>query len=84
MRQFEGILRRAEKKTQQTYGPMGEVGLAVIQAAVNCHDVTKQWISADTEVKQLVREAYVYFEYIFLYMHLAKRQAFADLSEAKA
>ena len=78
--QVEELFEKAQKETLIEYEPIGKVGAAIIQASVNNRDETKKWIDAPTEVKRLEREAYVFFEYIYFYMHLTMRHAYSTLS----
>jgi hypothetical protein len=79
-REIRKALTEARERVNKGYGPAGKVGLAIIQASTNCRNTVKELIDAPTEKNRLEREAYVFYEFIYFYMHLTMREAFVQLT----
>jgi hypothetical protein len=62
---------------------VGEIGMAIIQASVNCRDAVKQLIKVPTEKERQKREIFIFYEFIYFYMHLTLRQAFGNLTKER-
>ena len=69
-----------EKQVQAETRPLGDIGLAIMQAATSCRDAAKPLIQAPSEKDRIQREIYIFYEFIYFFMHITKRQAFAVLS----
>lgn len=62
-------------------GPLGEVGLAIVQASQACQEKLKPSLNiADTKEKQQA-EVYILYEFLYFFMHLAMRSAFSQMTE---
>src|SRR6266496_5920222 len=75
-RRLAGIKKQVQAETK----PLGDIGLAIVQGATSCRDVAKPLIQAPTEKDRIQREIYIFYEFIYFFMHLTIRQAFAILS----
>ncbi len=80
-REIKKLLTETQKRVEKEYGPAGKVGLAIIQASTNCRDAIKELVDAPTEKERLEREVYVFYEFVYFYMHLTMRHAFVQLTE---
>lgn len=76
---FSELLTKVEKECE----PMGEVGLAIVRASTNCRDAFKGQIQAATEKERLEREMYIFYEFIYFYMHIMLRHAEVQLIESQ-
>jgi hypothetical protein len=76
---FDELRLKAEKK----YKPMIEVGWAIVGASTNCRDAFKGQIQAATEKERLEREMYIFYEFIYFYMHIMLRHAEVQLAESQ-
>lgn len=81
--QLDRLFESAKRETEREYEPIRKVGAAIIQASVNNRDEAKKWIEAPTEAKRLEREAFVFFEYVYFYMHLTIRHASTVLTASQ-
>jgi hypothetical protein len=71
-REMKRRLAEIEKQIQIENKPLGEIGVAIVQAATNCRDAAKASI--------LEREIYIFYEFIYFFMHMTLRQAFGVLN----
>ena len=79
-REMKRRLAEIEKQVQIENKPLGEIGVAIVQAATNCRDAAKASIQAPTEKVRIEREIYIFYEFIYFFMHMTLRQAFGVLS----
>ena len=82
-RELTRRLSQIESEVRQEYKPFGAVSLALIQASTNARDQVKPIIKASNEKDRVEREIYVFYEFIYFFMHMTMRQAFAALSAAR-
>ena len=80
-REIKKMLAETHKQVQEEYKPLGELGKAIIQASVNCRDAVKRLINMPSEKERQQREIFVFYEFIYFYIHLALRQAFGNLTK---
>jgi len=76
-------LSRIEGQVQRENKPLGAVGLAIVQASTNARDQAKLMIKSQNEKDRIQREIYIFYEFIYFFMHMTMRQAFAALSAAR-
>jgi hypothetical protein len=76
------MIRDIKKQVRASLKPLEEVGEAIINASTNCRDAIKGLINAPTEKERQQREIFIFYEFIYFYMHLTMRQAFASLPES--
>lgn len=74
------MLRECEEEVKREYQPIHNLGLAIIVAATNSRNASRDWIQAGSEKERIVKEAYIFYEYIYFYMHLVVRQGSAFLT----
>lgn len=79
-RQVEALFEKAKRDAEHHCAPMSKVALAIVQASTNSRDNAKQWIQAPTERERIEKEVYVFFEFIYFYMHVTVREAVTALS----
>jgi hypothetical protein len=82
-REIKKLLAETQKQVEKQYKPLGEIGRAIIRASTNCRDLSKNLISAPTEKERQEREVYIFYEFIYFYMHLTMRYAFVSLTGAQ-
>ncbi|MGH9863335.1 MAG: hypothetical protein ACRD35_07925 [Candidatus Acidiferrales bacterium] len=80
-REIKKLFHETHKRVEKEYKPLGEVGRAIIQASTNCCDSVKEIINAPTEKERLQQEIFIFYEFIYFYMHLTTRHAFVQLPE---
>lgn len=79
-RQVEKLFEKAKRDAERHCAPMNQVALAIVQASTNSRDNAKQWIQAPTEEKRMEKEVYIFFEFIYFYMHITVREAVTALN----
>jgi hypothetical protein len=80
-REIKKMLAETHKHVQEEYRPLGELGKAIIQASVNCRDAVKKLIDMPSEKERQQREIFIFYEFIYFYVHLTLRQAFGNLTK---
>jgi len=80
-REIKKMLAVSHKQVQEEYKPLEELGEAIIQASVNCRDAVKELINTPSEKDRQQREIFVFYEFIYFYIHLTLRQAFGILTK---
>jgi hypothetical protein len=80
----EGKMIEIQTQVQTATKPLKDIGLAIVQASKNCSDAAKPLIRAPTEEDRVQREIYIFYEFIYFFMYVTMRQAFAVLSASLA
>lgn len=80
-RKFQRLWTEAEASVKAEYGPLGEIGLAIITAAVECRDGSKNLIVAPTSKEALEFEVYVFFEYLYFFTYLTLKEAYSSAAD---
>ena len=57
--------------------PVSDISLAIVRAATNCRAETKPFVRASSGQTVIVREILVFYEFLYFFMHMSLRQAFA-------
>ena len=57
--------------------PVTDIGLAIVRAATNCRDETKPLVRASGGQTVIAREILIFYEFLYFFMHMSLRQAFA-------
>ncbi|PYJ35969.1 MAG: hypothetical protein DME88_00270 [Verrucomicrobia bacterium] len=83
MNHWKKQLVEIEEQLQAETKPLGDISLAVVRAATNCRDATKPFIKAPTEDKRIECEILIFYEFIYFFLHMTMRQAFAVLTESQ-
>ena len=78
MGMFSRIFSSPEKPKTN---PVGDVGVAIIKAAHTCTQALKSKLNFSDAKEKQQTEAYVFFEFIYFFMHLTMRSAFSLLTE---
>ena len=81
--ELKKLLSQIQRQVGKEYKPMAKMGRAIIQASTNCRDAVKELIEAPTEKDRQQKEAFVFYEFIYFYMHLTMRHAFGKLTETQ-
>jgi hypothetical protein len=81
--EIKKLLYETQRQVEKEYKPMGDIGRAIIQASVNCRDAVEALIEVPTEKDRQEREIFMFYEFIYFYMHLTMRHAFVQLTEAQ-
>lgn len=81
MRRANRIIREAEAEVARTTKPLGAVGLAIVRASQTCSEAIRPLINGPEGKEKQEAEMYVFYEFIYFFMHLAMRSAFSQLTE---
>jgi len=57
-----------------------QLGLAVIKASYNCFEEIKQFINVKNDKDRQELEVYLFYEFVYFFMHMINRTAFTKLS----
>jgi hypothetical protein len=76
-------LAQIEKQVQEENRPLADIALAIITAATTCRDATKNLIQAADEKQRIEREVYIFYEFVYFFMHMTMRHAFPALTSAR-
>ncbi len=79
-REIRKLLAETQKQVEKKCKPFERVGLAIIQASTNCRDAVKELIVAPTEKERLEHEIWIFYEFVYFFMHMTMRQAFVQLT----
>jgi hypothetical protein len=82
-RELKRRFAEIEERVRRENAPLGAVGLAIVQAATNAREEAKALIKATDEKDRIQREIYIFYEFIYFFMHMTMRQAFAGLTAAR-
>ncbi|HKV40915.1 MAG TPA: hypothetical protein VJX67_17025 [Blastocatellia bacterium] len=82
-REFERRLNEINEEVRREYEPMGRFGIAIVRAATNCRDRTKDLIEAASDLKRVELEFYLFSEFLYFFIHLGMRAAVWGLTEEK-
>ncbi len=74
---FQEIQKDVEQRTR----PLAEIGMAIVKASDYCFKEMKPFIDDTDEKRKQEREIYVFYEFIYFFMHMTMRYAFGRLSE---
>ena len=75
------MYRDTQPKVQRETKPLGDIGLAIVQASQTCWKTLKPEINvANTKEKQRA-EVSIFYEFLYFFMHLTMRSAFSRLTE---
>jgi hypothetical protein len=76
-------ISQAQKAADKTCKPITEISLAIVTASVNSRDAVKALIEASSEKERQEREIYIFYEFIYFYMHVTMRHAFVHLTDSQ-
>jgi hypothetical protein len=79
-RKVKRLYDESQERAKEFTKPLGAIGLAIVQAAKTCSEKLKSNINAPEKEKQQA-EMYVFFEFVYFFMHLTMRSAFSQLPE---
>jgi hypothetical protein len=80
-RKAKRILRETEADVERTTKPLGEIGIAIVKASQTCSQALKPMLNVANEKEKQEAEIYVFYEYLYFFMHLVMRSAFSQLTE---
>ena len=84
-RRAERIIQKAEKETHEQFKPAADIGVAIVEAANNCTQSLKPMFKvpegADEKSPENYPEMWVFYEFLYFFMHLTMRVADRILSE---
>src|SRR6266851_3230552 len=73
------MLEETERRVDKQCVPMGKLAWSILEASINCRDSVKPVIRISESCAPLEQEAYIFFEYAYLFTHLAMRDAIGAL-----
>jgi hypothetical protein len=79
----EGILHDAAQQTDRVFRPLGAICVSIIQGSTNCRDVAKALIKSEDPTDRQGKEMYVFFEFIYFFMHMTLREAFGRITHSR-
>ena len=71
---------KIQQNVEREYKPLGDIGLAIIKAAYNCFTAIKPLINAPNDREREQLEVYVFYEFIYFFMHMTNRSAFSKIN----
>lgn len=71
----------AKLREQLLIQKVGLVGLAIVKASQACSEMLKPMLNIADEKEKQQAEIYVFYEFIYFFMHLTMRSAFSQLTE---
>jgi hypothetical protein len=77
----ERLIRMTEQEVKRENGPLGDIGLAIVQASMNCRDAAKRWIESAIESDRQQEQIYLFFEFLYFYTHMTLRKARGQVSD---
>ena len=84
-RQTERVVQQSERKVQAQLKPLGDVGLVIVQGAHNCTQQMKPKFKVPEGANETSPENYpeiwVFYEFLYFFMHMTMRHASAKLRE---
>lgn len=69
-----------QKNVEQKNKPCSEIGKAIIKASYTCSQHLKPMLNFSTDKEKQEAEIWVFYEFIYFYMHLTMRVAFSLLN----
>jgi len=82
-RQFKRMLDEVDKKTDKQFRPLRNLSLEIVKASTSCRDQAKSLIEASTERERQNAEIFAFYEFLYFFLHLTMREAFAVMTEAE-
>jgi hypothetical protein len=82
-RQLEQAFLKARKQTDKEFSPVARLGTAIIAASTNCRDSVKLFLVSLEEKERMQREIFIFYEFLYFFMHLTNRHAFKELTSAE-
>ena len=79
-REVQRIFRETQAEVQRTTKPLGKVGLAIVRASQTCSEAFKPMLNVADDKEKQQAEIYVFYEFIYFFMHLTMRSAFSQLT----
>jgi hypothetical protein len=80
-RKAKRIISDATADVERITTPSGDIGVAIVKASHTCSQALKPMLNvADAKEKQQA-EIYVFYEFIYFFMHLTMRSAVSQLTE---
>lgn len=77
------IIKDTVMKVERTTTPLGVLGMAMVNAAWTCAQAVKPMIKIVGEEEKQLAEIYVFYEFVYFFMHLTMRSAFSQLTESQ-
>ena len=67
-------------KIDKEYKPLGDICMAIIKASNNCLETIKKFIEGTNYKEKQELEIYLFYEFIYFFMHLTNRIAFSEMN----
>ena len=72
-----------EKQVDNTYKPVRDICLSIVQAAENCKLVLKTDLNFEDKKEKDLAEMLVFYEYLYFFIHLTLRLALGKFTETQ-
>jgi len=80
-REFKLKFREIQKDVEQRTRPLADIGIAIVKASNYCLKGMKPFMNDTDKKRKQEREIYVFYEFIYFFMHMTMRYAFGRLSK---
>lgn len=80
-RELKDKLGKIHAEVEREYKPLGEIGIAIIVASDSCSKAIKPFVKGADEKKTQELNIYVFYEFIYFFMHMTMRTGFSRLNE---
>ena len=80
-RKVKRLFTESQTEVERMTKPLANVGLAVVKASQACSEAFKPMINVSDAKEKQQAEIYVFYEFIYFFMHLTMRSAFSQLKE---
>ena len=75
------IISQAEGEVQETLKPLGNLALAIVKASKDCANQIHTMLDIPNVEEKKEVEILVFYEFLYFFMHMTMRSAFAQLRE---
>lgn len=81
LQQFKNLKQKVHKEFEAEYKPLGDIADLIINASDNCRGAIKPLIKGSDDQAKLSSEMYIFFEFIYFFMHVTLRVAKSKLND---
>jgi len=74
-------LKETKNEVERTTRPLAAISMAIVKGSDFCFQGTKSFIDNPDQKERQVLEIYLWYEYLFFFLHLTMRSAFVRLNE---
>lgn len=82
-RRIDRIAEESRRKASRILAPLAALGQAIILTSQKCRDGVKPWIVASDQKGRRRMEMFVFYEFVYFFMHLTMRHAFIVMTDTE-